>query len=129
MIFLNVLIHMTGVAKKQINGCMCWMTLPRCIQLPTKLVVQSTAKCKHIELIIVLYACADLIYAKMNSGGIVSPQHHLIYSWLFKQSYLERNLCKARFCPTQICAKLLCMFLLKILKIGDLILCMWNLAF
>ena len=59
MRILNVLIHMTGVAKKQeINGCMCWMTLPEVHLIAHKtIVVQGTETIKQIELIIGLCMC------------------------------------------------------------------------
>ena len=54
MLILNVLIHMTGVAKKQeINWCMCWMTLPEVhpIAHKTSCPEYRYCKCKKFEFI------------------------------------------------------------------------------
>ena len=66
MLISNVLIHMTEVAKKQeINGCMCWVTLSEVHPSAHKTSCLEYCKCKQFELIIGLYACADLLYTKV----------------------------------------------------------------
>ena len=46
-----------------------------------------------------------------------------IAAYLNKAIWNLRNLCEAKFFSTHICGELLCMFLLKMLKIGDPLLC------
>ena len=66
MLILNVLIHMTEVAKKQeVNGCMCWMTLPEVHPIAHTTSCPEYCKCKQFELIIGLYECADLLCTKV----------------------------------------------------------------
>ena len=123
MLILNVLIHMTEVAKKQeMNRCMCWMTLPEVHPIAHNTSCPEYCKCKQIEHIIGLYACADLLYTKVLvhfRWDYVTTASSYIAGYLNKAIWNLRNLCKAIFCPTQICGKILCMFLLEILKIED----------
>ena len=49
--------------KQEINGCMCWMTLPDVHPISPKTSCPEYFKCKQI--IIGLCACADLLYTKM----------------------------------------------------------------
>ena len=75
--------------------------------------------CKQIERIIGLYACADLLYAKVVvhfRWDYVTTASSYIAGYLNKAIWNLSNLCKAIFCPTQICGKILCMSLFKILK-------------
>ena len=85
--------------------------------MPTKLVVQSTLNVNRLS----LYACADLLYTKVIvyfrwNCVTAASSYRLIAGYLNKAIWNLRNLCKAIFCPTQICGKILRMFLLKILK-------------
>ena len=57
--------HDLSGERQEINGCMCWMTLPEVHQIAHKTSCPEYCKCKQIELIISLYACANLLYTKV----------------------------------------------------------------
>ena len=98
---------------------MCWMTLPEVHPIAHKTSCPEYLKCKQIELIIGLYACAHFLYMKVNvhfRWDYVTTASSYIAGYLNKAIWNLRNLCKAIFCQTQICGKILFMFLLKILK-------------
>ena len=78
--------------KQEINGCMCWMTPPEVHPIVHNTSCPEYFKCKQVDLIIGLYACADLLYIYKGDRALqVVLCHHsiVLYSWLLKQSYLE----------------------------------------
>ena len=97
---------------------MCWMTLPEVHPIAHK---TEYFKCEQIELIIMiigLYTCAHLLYTRVSvhfRWDYVTTASSYIAGYLNKAIWNLRNLCKAIFCPTQICGKMF-MFLLKISK-------------
>ena len=98
---------------------MCWMTLPEVHPIAHKTSYPEYFKCKKIELITGLYACAHLLYTKVIvhfRWDYVTTASSYIAGYLNKAIWNLRNLCNAIFCPTQICGKILSTFLLKILK-------------
>ena len=67
-------------------------------------------KFEQIVLIVGLYACADLLYTKVIMHfrwDYVTTASSYIAGYLNKAIWNLRNLCKAIFCPTQICGKIL----------------------
>ena len=65
--------------------------------------------CKQIERIIDLYACGDLLYEKVIvhfRWDYVTTASFYIAGYLNKAIWNLSNLCKAIFCPTQICGKI-----------------------
>ena len=76
MIILNVLIPMTGVAK---TGDKRVHVLDEVHPIAHKTSCPEYCKCKQIELIISLYACADLFYTEVcTSGEIIWLCHRTI---------------------------------------------------
>ena len=67
---------------------MCWMTLPYVHPIAHKTSCPEYFKCKQIELIIGLRAC--FIYEGDRALQVGLCHHsNVLYSWLFKVSYLE----------------------------------------
>ena len=95
------------------------MTLQEVHQIAHKTSRPEYFKCEQIELIIGLYACADLLYTKVIvhfMWDYVTTASSYIAGYLNKAILNLRNLCKAIFCTTQICGKILSTLFLKILK-------------
>ena len=107
MLILNVLIHVIVVAKK--TGDKRVYVLDDSSRGAHKTSCPEYCKFKQFELIIGLYACADLLYTKVivhSRWVYVKPASSYIAGYLNKAIWNLRNLCKAMFCPTQICGKI-----------------------
>ena len=97
--------------KQEINVCMRWMTLPEVHPIAHKTSCPEYFKCKQIELKIGLHTCFYLLYTKVIvhcRWDYVTTASPYIAGYLNKAIWKLSNLCKAIFCPTQICGKILC---------------------
>ena len=99
--------------KQEINGCVCWMTLPEVHLIVHKTSCLDYCKCKQIEYnrsimhVLIFYGRRSVHFR----WDYVTTASCYIAGYLNKAIWNLRNLCKAIFCATRICAKILCMFL------------------
>ena len=88
---------------------MCWMTLPDVYPIAHKTSCSEYFKCKQIELIMGLYACADLLYTKVivhfrcdyvttGSSYIAGYLNKAIWNFFYVRRYFAQHRFVATYC-------------------------------